>query len=116
MVLTITKESEAVEKSQMLVRRAEQEVESPALRQGIIELIGTILLYKFTNLSWQEINIMLGDLLQHSRAYREIQEEKAQEIAIKMLQKNTPLEFIVEVTGLSIETIQNLRSQLEQQS
>jgi antitoxin component of RelBE/YafQ-DinJ toxin-antitoxin module len=43
----------------------------------------------------------------------EAQERKQQEIALKMLRKNMPLETIAELTELSIEQLQILRSQLE---
>jgi hypothetical protein len=43
----------------------------------------------------------------------EAQERKQQEIALKMLRKNMPLETIAELTELSIEQLQSLRSQLE---
>jgi hypothetical protein len=38
------------------------------------------------------------------------QQQKQQEIALKMLRKNIPLDTIAEVTGLTIEQIQQLRS------
>jgi antitoxin component of RelBE/YafQ-DinJ toxin-antitoxin module len=43
----------------------------------------------------------------------EAQEQKQQEIALKLLRKNIPLEIISEATGVSIERLQSLRSQLE---
>jgi antitoxin component of RelBE/YafQ-DinJ toxin-antitoxin module len=43
----------------------------------------------------------------------EAQEKKQQEIALKMLRKNMSLETIAELTELSIEKLQSLRSQLE---
>jgi antitoxin component of RelBE/YafQ-DinJ toxin-antitoxin module len=42
----------------------------------------------------------------------EAQEKTQQEIALKMLRKNMPLETIAELTELSIEQLQILRSQL----
>ena len=41
------------------------------------------------------------------------EQQKQQEIAVKMMQKNIPLETIAELTELSIEQLQFLRSQLE---
>jgi predicted transposase/invertase (TIGR01784 family) len=40
-------------------------------------------------------------------------QEDRQEIALKMLRKNMPLETIAELTELNIEQLQALRSQLE---
>jgi predicted transposase/invertase (TIGR01784 family) len=114
MVLTIVEDSEAIEKARMLIGRANQETARLPFRQGIIEIISTIMVYKFTNLSRQELDAMLGTKLEETRVYQEAQEEKARSIAINMLRKSLPLETIAEVTGLSIEQVQNLQTQLQQ--
>jgi predicted transposase/invertase (TIGR01784 family) len=116
MVLTIIEESEAPEKARMLIGRTNQEIVSLPIRQGIIDMISTIMVYKFTNLSRQEIDTMLGNSLQQTRVYREAQEEKAQEIALNLLRENVALEIVSKATGLSIAEIQTLQSQLEQRS
>jgi hypothetical protein len=43
----------------------------------------------------------------------EAQDRKQQEIALNLLRKNIPLEIIAEATGVSIERLQSLQSQLE---
>jgi predicted transposase/invertase (TIGR01784 family) len=112
MVLTIVKESEAPEKARMLLRRASQEVSSLPVRQGIIEVVNTIISYKFTNLSRKEIDVMLGTKFQETRVYREAKDERSQEIAIKMLRKNKPLEEISDMTDLTVAQLQELQSQV----
>jgi predicted transposase/invertase (TIGR01784 family) len=111
MVLTIVKESEAPEKARMLVRRASQEISSLPVRQGIIEIVNTIISYKFTNLSRKEIDVMLGTKFQETRVYREAKDERSQEIALTMLKGNMPLEEISQWTGLTIAQIQVLQAQ-----
>ncbi len=78
--------------------------------------IGTIMVYKFTNLSRHEINEMLGIKLEETRVYREAREEGKDEewdkIALNLLHKNIPLETIAEVTGLTVEQLQQLQSAL----
>jgi predicted transposase/invertase (TIGR01784 family) len=110
MVLTIIEESEAPEKARLLIGRAEQEVESLSVRQGIIEMISTIAVYKFTNLSRQEIDAMLGTKFEETRVYRETREEERRSIALNMIRKNLNLEMIAEVTGLTIAQIQELQA------
>jgi predicted transposase/invertase (TIGR01784 family) len=72
------------------------------------------MVYKFTNLSRQEIDAMLGITLQETRVYREAREEGKDEerdkIALNLLRKNIPLETIAEATGLTIEQLQQLQS------
>jgi predicted transposase YdaD len=67
------------------------------------------MVYKFTNLSRQEINAMLGITLQETRVYREAREEEREKIVLNMLLINIPLETIAKVTGLTIEQIQQLQ-------
>ena len=43
----------------------------------------------------------------------EAQQRKQQEIALKLLQENVPVEIVSRTTGLTIEQLQSLRSQLE---
>jgi predicted transposase/invertase (TIGR01784 family) len=114
MVLTTVDEDAAPAAARMLLSRTEQETSTPAIARGIIDLIGTIMVYKFTNLSRQEIDAMLGITLQETRIYREAREEGKDEerdkIALKMIQENIPLETITRITGLTIEQLQQLQS------
>ncbi len=114
MVLTIVEESNAPETARMLIGRANQEVSESPARQGIIEIISTIIAYKFTNLSRQEIDAMLGTKFEETRVYQEAREEERQAIALKLLQESISLETIARTTGLTIAQIQQLQSQIEQ--
>jgi predicted transposase YdaD len=82
-----------------------------AIRQGIIEMVSTIITYKFTNLSRQEIDAMLGTKFEETRVYRETREEERLAIALKMLKDNFSLEQISRLTDLSIEQLQALQAQ-----
>jgi predicted transposase YdaD len=74
-------------------------------------MVSTIMVYKFTNLSRQEIEAMLGTKLEETRVYREAREEERQAIALNMLKDNLPLEQISRLTGLTIAQLQALQSQ-----
>jgi predicted transposase/invertase (TIGR01784 family) len=118
MVLTTIDEDATPAAARMLLNRTAREATSHAIAQGIIDLIGTIVVYKFTNLSRQEINAMLGIRLEETRVYQEAREEGREEaraeerekIALNLLRKNIPLETIAEVTELTIAQIQQLQS------
>ena len=111
MVLTIVKESEAPSKARMLIDRVNQEITALPLRQGIIEMIGTIMVYKFGKLSRKEIDVMLGTKFQDIRAFREVREEREQEIALNLLRKGIAIEVIAEVTGLTIDRLQQFQAE-----
>jgi predicted transposase/invertase (TIGR01784 family) len=113
MVLTIVKKSEAPTKARMLIGRATQEVSSLPMREGIIEVVSKIMVYKFTNLSRQEIDAMLDTKLEETRFYRETKDERTQEIALNMLRKKMSLETIAEVTGLTMAQLQELQTQIK---
>jgi predicted transposase/invertase (TIGR01784 family) len=111
MVLTITAEREAPEKARMLIERVKQEVAQLSEQQGIIEMVSKIMVYKFDNLSREEIAAMLGTNVENIRAFREAKEEERQTIALNMLRKNLDLETIAEVTGLTITQLQALQAE-----
>jgi predicted transposase/invertase (TIGR01784 family) len=113
MVLTITAEREAPEKARMLIERAKQEVAQLSEQQVIIEMVSKIMVYKFDNLSREEIAAMLGTNVENIRAFREAKEEERQTIALNMLRKNLDLETISDVTGLTMAQLQELQAQIK---
>jgi predicted transposase YdaD len=78
MLLTTVEESQAPEEARYLLTRTRQEVTEPANR-AIIEMIITIMVYKFEQLSRMEVESMLGITLKETRVYREIKEEGREE-------------------------------------
>jgi len=60
MVLTILKDGEAATEARALVNRSQASVETPQHNSAIIDMIATIMVYKFTSLSRQEVEQMLG--------------------------------------------------------
>jgi predicted transposase YdaD len=78
MVLTTIGEQQAPEAARLLLNRAQTEMSAPENR-GIIEMITTIMVYKFTHLSRQEIEQMLGTTLQETQVYQEAKAEGRQE-------------------------------------
>ncbi|HYX15898.1 MAG TPA: Rpn family recombination-promoting nuclease/putative transposase [Nostoc sp.] len=78
MVLTTVDEEQAPEEARYLLTRTAQEVLSPSSR-AIIELITTIMVYRFEQLTQAEVESMLGITLKETRVYREIKEEGREE-------------------------------------
>jgi predicted transposase YdaD len=58
-----------------LLGRAEQEVGEPEGGRAIIEMLTTIMAYKFTQLTREEVESMLGITLQETRFYQQAKEE-----------------------------------------
>ena len=78
MILTTLEESQAPEAAKYLLTKTQSEIPSSSNRV-IIEMITTIMMYKFENLNRQEVESMLGITLKETRVYREIKEEGREE-------------------------------------
>ncbi|AFZ24662.1 hypothetical protein Cylst_2444 [Cylindrospermum stagnale PCC 7417] len=110
MLLTIKEGTEVIETARFLLEQAQVQSE-PA----IIDLITTIIFYKFTNLSREEIDAMLGLPLEEPRVLREAREagREAGERSLVLRQLNRrlgviPDEFLSEVQVLSLAQLEAL--------
>ena len=74
MVLTTLDGSSAVEISRLLIKQLQNLPNGSA----IINLVSTIIVYKFQNLSRAEVDVMLGIELQQTRVYQEARDEGLQ--------------------------------------
>jgi predicted transposase/invertase (TIGR01784 family) len=98
LVLTIVEPEEAPEVARSLILRAEAEPFAPEERGDIIELVLSILTYKFATLSQMEIREMLGiNLSEEPRAIREAREEGREEQAIAILSRQLTLRLQQEI-------------------
>ncbi|MEH2303191.1 MAG: DUF2887 domain-containing protein [Nostoc sp.] len=123
MLLTnITSETEAVEGARFLLEQARQQSE-----QAIIDLVTTIIVYKFSTLSREEIAAMLGLNLEEPRAIREAEalgeqkgivkgqeigrEEEARSLILKLLNRKVgaiPDQLQTQIQALSLEQLEGL--------
>lgn len=78
MVLTTIKEEQAPSEARYLLSRTRQEAAAP-VSSAIIEIITTIIAYRFEQLSRTEVESMLDITLKETRVYREIKEEGLEE-------------------------------------
>ena len=93
-----------------LISEARQEFENDTLTQTVVELIETIVVYKFPNISRQELKAMfeLADL-KKTRIYQEIKEEIQEEIELRsaasLLAVGVSVEQIATAFGLDVEVV-----------
>ncbi|MGB7413818.1 MAG: DUF2887 domain-containing protein, partial [Thermosynechococcaceae cyanobacterium] len=78
MVLTTVDEQQAPEEARHLLSRTQQEA-SPSANRAIIDMVITIISYRFEQLSRKEVENMLSLAMKETRVYREIKEEGRQE-------------------------------------
>ncbi len=125
MVLTTLEENRATEEARYLLARSQQEAPSSE-NSAIIDLLTTIMVYKFEGKSQREVEEMLGITLQETRVYREIKQEGIQEgiqegeqrglereksLVLRLLNRRVgklPQEVRSRVESLSLEQLENL--------
>ncbi|MBD2777063.1 Rpn family recombination-promoting nuclease/putative transposase [Iningainema tapete] len=78
--LVIENEKTAIEQARELIDRTQQQISSPQQQQQLLQLIETILVYKFPQMSRKEIEEMFGlSDLKQTRVYQEAFTEGRQE-------------------------------------
>jgi predicted transposase/invertase (TIGR01784 family) len=104
MVLTILEGDDAKVEAQRLVGQAQGS-------SDIINLLSTIIVYKFSNLSRDEVDAMLGIELKQTRVYQEAQIDGEQRLVLKQLTRKfgviTP-EIRSSVSSLTIDRVEAL--------
>lgn len=79
MVLTTIDPTSAVTAARELVARSQQEITDLRANKAIIDIIATIMVYKFDQMSRAEVEAMLNINLQKTRIYQEAKAEGRQE-------------------------------------
>lgn len=110
--LVIESKQKTPEFARNLINKARQELTDNVIQQQIIELIETVVLYKFPNLSREELEAMLRlSELKQTRVYQEALEEGREE---GKLEANLEMIPVLRELGLSIEQIaERLKLDLE---
>lgn len=111
MVLTTLTDSQAPVAARNLLERADQSEITAVAKRGIIEMVATIMVYKFTNLSRQEIEEMLGVELQQTRVYQEAREEQTRFLLLRQLAQKIgtlPNGTEAQISALSLEQLEAL--------
>ncbi|URD52970.1 DUF2887 domain-containing protein [Chroococcidiopsis sp. CCNUC1] len=114
MVLTTVDEAQATEEARYLLLRSQQQ-QPQAANRAIIDLLTTIMVYKFENKSQREVEEMLGITLKETRVYREIKEEGREEgeksLVLRQLSRRVgelPQEARSRIESLCLEQLENL--------
>lgn len=116
--LVVESQNKATELAKTLISKAKEELIDTLIQRKVLEFIETIVVYKFPNLSREEIETMLNlNLLKETRVYQEAKEEGELETKLKILpklvQKGLSVQDISELLELDEETI---RKALEEKS
>ncbi|BAY84543.1 hypothetical protein NIES267_40390 [Calothrix parasitica NIES-267] len=100
--LVVESENKVGNFAKMLINKAKEELTDTLTQRKVIEFIETIVIYKFPNLSREDIEAMLDlNLLKETKVYQEAKEEGELETKLKILPK------LIE-RGMSIQEIAEL--------
>ena len=114
------KEDVAPEKAKQLIDRVQQELTDAAERKKILELVETLIIYKFPELSRQDVEQMLGlSELKQTRVYQEALEEGLEQgreegklAAVPLLlEAGMTVEQIAERLGIDLEVVRRVAQQ-----
>jgi predicted transposase YdaD len=131
MVLTTADEVSAPAIARSLLARSRsvsseasrEEGQPQAVGRAIMEMITTIMVYKFTNLNRREVEAMLGIALQETRVYQEAKEEGREEgrqqegrsLILRLLTRRVgtlPDNLAAQITALPLEQLEALAEAL----
>jgi predicted transposase/invertase (TIGR01784 family) len=115
LLTTVTSETEAVEGARFLLEQAQQQS-----KPAIIDLVTTIIFYKFSTLSREEIEAMLGLMnLEEPRAFRDAREqgklEGEKNLVLRQLNRrlgNIPDGLVSQIQELAVEQLEALAEAL----
>ncbi|MCW5314802.1 DUF2887 domain-containing protein [Nostoc sp. KVJ3] len=111
MQLTLASDEVMAQQAKQLIERVKLEETDTLPKNEILDIITTIAVYKFSTLSREEVEAMLGLTLEQTRVYQEAKAEGREERKIEMLKLTVPLLL---KTGMSMEQIaQHLNVDIE---
>ena len=120
MQLTIAPEEATIVQARALIERVQQDRSTSLPRDEIIDIITVIAVYKFANLSREEVEAMLGINLQETRVYQDAKAEGEQQGELKgklaavplLLKAGVSVEKIAEELGLSVAQVERIAQQI----
>ncbi len=109
MVLTTLPETQAPEEARHLLSQVESESVETTQTGAIIELVTTIMVYKFSQLTREEVEAMLELDLKQTRVFQEAKEEGRQEGRLEA-QQELKLELVKALLakGMSVEEVASI--------
>ncbi len=109
MQLIIAPESEAIAQARELIHRVQQEETALSDKNEIIDIVSTIIVYKFAELSREEVELMLNlTPLYETRIYKDLQRETNLKVIRNLLKEGQTVEYIAKIVELPIEEVHRI--------
>lgn len=111
--LPIVSDAEMIEQAQQLIERVEQDAIPSFDKEEIIEVITTIAVYKFSNLTREEVEAMLGRSIEETRIYQDLERQTKLKVAERLLSQGDSVEKVARGVDLPIEEVQQIAAQIQ---
>jgi len=119
MMLTIVPQKKAIESAKFLLEQAKTQSTAQLSEQAIIDLVTTIIVYKFSTLNREEVEAMLGISLEESRVYQDAKvegrvegrKEEGRSLVTRILNRKLgklPKAVLPKIEALSLEQLEEL--------
>jgi predicted transposase/invertase (TIGR01784 family) len=107
--LVVESEERTPEQARGLIAKAQQDIGNRLLQREILELVETIVVYKFPQTSRQELEAMLGlGELKETKFYQEAAYETKIEAVPRLLKLGLNIEQIAEALDLPVEEVKKI--------
>ncbi|MBD2682538.1 MULTISPECIES: Rpn family recombination-promoting nuclease/putative transposase [Nostoc] len=105
MQLTIASEKAMAEQARLLIERVQLESTGILPKNEIIDIITTIAVYKFSSLSREEVEAMLGLNIEETRIYKDLERETKLKAAARFLSMGYSISEVAKGVDLSVEEL-----------
>ncbi|MBD2607418.1 Rpn family recombination-promoting nuclease/putative transposase [Scytonema hofmannii FACHB-248] len=110
MQLTIAPDEVMAEQARLLIERVQFEETGTLAKNEIIEVITTIAVYKFSSLSREEVEAMLGLNIEETRIYQDLERQTKLKTAERLLGMGYSISEVASAVDLSVEEVTKLAS------
>ncbi|BAY42256.1 hypothetical protein NIES2111_66520 (plasmid) [Nostoc sp. NIES-2111] len=105
MQLTIASEKAMASQAKQLIERVQLESTGTLPKNEIIDIITTIAVYKFSSLSREEVEAMLGLNIEETRIYKDLERQTKLKAAARLLRMGYSILEVAKAVDLSVEEI-----------
>ncbi len=104
------------EQARLLIERVQFSETGTLAKNEIIDIITTIAVYKFSQLSREEVEAMLGLSIEETRIYQDLERQTKLKIVPRLLSEGLSVEKVAEILDLTVESVINAVSNQPEQS
>ena len=107
--LIVETENKVEQLAKRLINQVEEEFSDTVTQQKVLKFIETIVIYKFPNLSREEIEAMFNlNIIKDTKVYQEAKEEGKLELVPKLIEEGLTIQRIAEMLEIDVETVRKV--------